>query len=152
MKLPNGITGFYNSDTNKPPQVDQKQFKQLCFDFTSRNGGEIIAFNMPQYQTNFYYAEVMIFDNKLYVLLNKHYPYLAVASVVESLNINFIDKPVIFQQFSPFYQVMSTVELNFPVNQILIDKSQLNSAELKQMAYWKPKTVVRLYLTAGINN
>lgn len=39
MKLPNGITGIYNSDAIKPPSVNGKQFKQLCYEIVSCNGG-----------------------------------------------------------------------------------------------------------------
>lgn len=143
MKLPNGVTGFYNSEINKPPQVDEKQFKQLCFDLTFRNGGKIISFNTPQYPANFYNAEVEIFDMRFYILLNAHYPFLAFASVVKFGNINFIDIPVLFEQFSPFYQVLDTVALNVSINQILGAKNEniLNSAELEQIAHWNPETI-----------
>lgn len=143
MKLPNGVTGFYHSEANKPPQVDGKQFKQLCFDFVSRNGGKVIDFNTPQNPANFYHAQVEIDNIQFYILLNEHYPYLAFASVVEFGNIKFIDMHVLFEQFTPFYQVLDTVELNTPINQILGAKNKhaLNSAELEQIAYWKPETI-----------
>jgi len=143
MKLPNGVTGFYHSKANKPPQVDGKQFKQVCFDIASRNGGKVIDFNPSQYPMNFYKARVEIFNNRFYILLNGHYPYLAFASAVELGNINFIDIPVLFEQFSPFYQVIGAVELNIPVSEILGKENEnaLNSAELEQLAYWKPKTI-----------
>ena len=141
MKIPNGVTGFYNAEANKPPNVEGKQFKQLCFDIVSRNGGKVIDFNMPQYPASFYYAQVEILGNRFYILLNEHYPYLAFASAVEFGNITFIDNPVLYEQFSPFYQVIGTVELNVPFNQNLVKKTELNSAELEQLAYWKPETV-----------
>jgi len=141
MKLPNGVTGFYDSIVNKPPQVDGKQFKQLCFDFTSRNRGKVIDFITPQSPTNFYYAQVEILRNRLCILLNEHYPYLAFASKVEFGNITFIDRPVFHEHFSSFYQVLGTGELNVPLNQNLIKKTDLNNAELEQIAFWKPETV-----------
>lgn len=141
MKLPNGITGFYDSKANTPPQVDGKQFKQLCFDIASRNRGKLIDFITPQYPSNFYYAQVDVLGNRFYILLNEHYPYLAFASVVEFGNIKFIDRPVLNEQFPSFYRIIGTVELNVPFNQNLIKKTELNSAELEQIAYWKPETV-----------
>ncbi|MCM3654797.1 hypothetical protein [Metabacillus litoralis] len=141
MILPNGVTGFYNSEAIKPPKVEGKQFKQLCFDIVSRNGGKVIDFNTPQYPANFYYAQVEILGNRFYILLNEHYPYLAFASAVEFGNIKFIDNPVLYEQFSPFFRVIGTVELNVPFNQNLVKKTELNSAELEQLAYWKPETV-----------
>ena len=142
MGLPNGVTGFYNSDTNKPPEVERKQFKQLCFYIASCNGGKVIDFSTPQYPANFFNVEVEILGNRFYILLNEHYPYLAFASFVdETYGITFIDNPILYEQFSPFYQVISSEELNIPFNQNMIKNSGLNSAELDQLAYWKPETV-----------
>lgn len=141
MKLLNGISGFYDSEADTPPQVDGKQFKQLCFDFIYRNGGKVIDFSTPQYPVNFYNAEIKIFDSRLYILLNEHYPYLAFASAVKPRNIEFIDEPVLFEHFCYTYKVISTVELNEPISKISIENNELNSAELKQIAFWKPETV-----------
>lgn len=141
MKLPNGVTGFYNAEANKPPKVEEKQFKQLCFDTVFRNGGKVVCFHTPQCTTNFYYAQVEILGNRLYILLNAHYPYLAFASAVEFGDIQFIDNSFLYEQFAPFYQVFSTVELNSPVNQDMLKKADLNRAELDQLVYWKPETI-----------
>jgi hypothetical protein len=139
MELPNGVTGFYYSEVNKPPQVDEKQFKQLCFNIVSSNGGKILEFNPPRSPANFYYALVEMHDKRFYILLNEHYPFLAFASAVESGNINFIDIPALFEQFMPFYQVISCVELNLSINQQSVELSDLNRAELEQVSYWKPE-------------
>lgn len=109
LKLPNGVTGIYNAETNKPPKVDGNQFKQLCFEIAYRKGGKVIEFYPPPYPANFYYAQVEISGNQFFILLNEHYPYLAFASAVEIGNIKFIDKPVLYEQFSPFYRVIGTV-------------------------------------------
>lgn len=139
MNLPNGVTGFYDSDANKPPQINGKQFKQLCFEFATMNGGKVIDFHTPQHTANFYYAQVDISGNHVYILLNAHYPYLAFASHVEIGTIQFIDKPVFCENFSEFYQVLGKNALNAPINQNLA--KELNNAEWKQIAYWKPVTV-----------
>lgn len=136
MKLPNGVTGFYNSEANKPPQVDGKLFKQLCFNIASSNGGNVLEYNPPRYPANFYYAQVEMLSTRFYILLNEHYPYLAFASVIESGNIEFIDIPVLFKQFIPFYHVLGTIELDLPINQC-----ELNSAEWEQISYWNPSTI-----------
>lgn len=143
MRLPNGITGFYSSKANNPPQVDGKQFKQLCFHFVSHKGGKVIDFNVPQYPMNFYNVRVEIFNMQFYILLNEHYPYLAFATAVEFGNMKFVDIPVLFERFSPFYQVMDTASLNVPIGRILEEKNkhELNSAEWEEIAYWKPNTI-----------
>ncbi|MEI5906647.1 hypothetical protein WAK64_06200 [Bacillus spongiae] len=141
MKLSNGVTGFYNSEVNTLPQVDGKQFKQLCFDVISRNNGKVVDFITPQYPTNFYYAHVEIEDNQFYILLNEHFPYLAFASIVEFGNIKFINKPVLYEKFSSLYRVIGTGELNAPLTQDLLKQTELNSVELEQISYWRPETV-----------
>src|SRR5687767_12355815 len=92
MILPNGVTGFSDSEANPPQKVDGKQFKQLCFDFAARNGGKVLEFNTPQYPENFYHAHVEVSGNVFYLLLNEHYPFLTFASLVEPGNIAFIDQ------------------------------------------------------------
>jgi hypothetical protein len=148
MKLPNGITGFYNSKNNQPLKVDGKQFKQVCFTITTQSGGKVLEFKEPQYPINFYDVEVKVFDNHFHILLNEHYPYLAFASVVEFGKINFIDVPELLKQFSSFYKVLDVKELNEPLvlklgskKGILQNDNDLNSAELEQVAYWKPERI-----------
>jgi hypothetical protein len=148
MKLPNGVTGFYNAKHNKPPTIDEKQFKQICFSLISRNGGKVLDFKEPQVATNFFDVEAKVFNKHLHILLNVHYPYMAFAFDVEFGKITFIDEPELFKQFSPFYNVLDTKELNAPVilrlgskKSILQNDNELNSAELEQIAYWKPERI-----------
>ena len=63
-------------------------------------------------------------------------------------NIKFIDEPDLIKQFSSFYKVLGTKELNEPLSlrfgskkSILQNANELNSAELEQIAYWKPEKV-----------
>lgn len=145
MKLPNGVTGFYTSKTNDPPQVDGKKFKQLCFDFAFHNGGKVRGFNTPQYPANFYYAQVEVLYHQFYILLNEHYPYLAFASAVGFGNIKFVDEPLAFEYFSLFYQVIGITELSIPFHQIPAEKNELNWAELREITYWNPETIGEIF-------
>ncbi|MCM3667250.1 hypothetical protein M3204_22900 [Mesobacillus subterraneus] len=140
IRLPNGITGFHNSTNNLPPKVDGRQFKSVCAAIVNRSGGKLLKFREPLYPLNFYEAEVKVNDNEFYILLNEHYPYIAFASVVEFGKIDFINASELLTQFSPFYKVLSLKELNEPLN-IKSDSINLNSAELEQISYWKPKTI-----------
>jgi hypothetical protein len=148
LKLPKGVTGFYNAKHNKPPTIDGNQFKQQCFSIIKRNNGKVLEFIELQFATNFLYVEVKVFNKHLHILLNEHYPFLAFASFVDFENIKFIDEPELLKQFSPFYKVLSIEELNEPLyikestgKIILENDNELNSAELEQIAYWKPKSV-----------
>lgn len=145
LKLPNGITGFFEKQ-DEPPKMDGRQFKQLCFSIANNNGGSVLIYKEPQAGTNFYHTEVNVFNKHLHLLLNAHYPFLAFASVVNYGQIDFVDEPQLFEQFSTYYRVLGTVELNEPLFLKLGSKednlqNELNSAELKQLAYWKPETI-----------
>lgn len=147
MKLPNGITGFYNRENNNPPKVDGKQFKQVCAANVNRCGGKVLEFKEPQYPMNFYDTEVKVFNKQFHILLNEHYPYLAFASVVEFGKIHFIDVPEL-KQFSLLYHVLSVKELYEPLvfkpgskKGTLQNDHDLNDAELEQVAYWEPKRI-----------
>jgi hypothetical protein len=139
MKLPNGVSGFYDSEANKPPQIDGKQFKQLCCHFAASNGGKVMGFKSPHSSANFYNAQVEIFGLVFYIMLNEHYPYLAFAAAIESGDIQFVDIPVLSEQFSLYYHVLDTKELSVPIKDK--HKSELNSAELQQISYWKPEKI-----------
>jgi hypothetical protein len=148
MNLPNGITGFYNLKKNQPPKVDGKQFKQLCFAIITRNGGKVLEFKEPQYPMNFYDVEVKIFNKDYHILLNEYYPYLVFASSVNCGKIIYVDEPQLSRDFIPYYKVLSVSVLNKPLNIketngmiVLENNNKLNSAELDQISYWKPKTI-----------
>jgi hypothetical protein len=150
LKLPNGITGFYHHQY-EPPKMDGKQFRQLCFSLVHNNGGTVLDFKEPLTATNFFDIEVRHSKQQFHILLNAHYPFLAFASVVEFGQIQFIDIPELIELFSLFYRVLGTSELNERLllnigskEGIIQNDNQLNSAELKQIAYWKPETIGEL--------
>lgn len=108
----------------------------------------MVDFTEQQVATNFLDVEAKVFNKHLHILLNVHYPFIAFAIVVENGKLTFVDEPELFRQFSPFYYVLNTKELNEPLilkqgskNSILQNDNELNSAELKQIAYWKPERI-----------
>ena len=148
MNLPNGVTGFYSSIVNKPNEIDEKQFKNICFNLVRKNQGRILDIDESNLATNFLKVKMNIFNREMYVLLNAYYPFLAFASTVEFQHINFIDDPVLSKDFIPFYKVLSKEELNEPLDirtskgkVSLENKNRLSSSELEQILFWKPKKV-----------
>lgn len=116
--------------------------------FGWKKQGRILKIDEPNLATNFLKVKVDISNQELYVLLNAYYPFLALASTVEFQHINFIDHPALSKDFMPFYKVLSKEELSEPLNirkskgkLSLENKNKLNSSELEQIFYWKPKTV-----------
>ena len=148
MILPNGVTGFYSTKHKKPPTIDEKQFKQNCFNLISSINGEILEFKGQQISTNFFDVAAKISNKHIHILLNVHYPFMAFASEVECGEIVFINESELNKLFSPFYTVLDKKELNEPVilrlgskQSILQKENDFNNDELKQVAYWKPKTI-----------
>lgn len=132
MEIPYGITGFYTAGEKQPPEVDGKQFKEVCFGIVLKSNGKIIQFNTPEYPMNFYSVRVEISEKQFYILLNKHYPYLAFASEVSYGNITFIDMPVLYEQLIPQYTVLKTNQLSLPMKEFK-ENNSLNSAEISQI-------------------
>lgn len=148
MRLPNGITGFFDSADNQLSPMDERQFKQLCYSIVNYNGGTLNEWRDPAYPTSFYHAHISFNNEELHILLNKYYPLLAFASSIEYESIEFIDLPHLVETFSSFYKVLHTSELNQPIiiknhfkHDFLQNDHDLTFAELEQIKYWKPNIV-----------
>ncbi|UOQ84684.1 hypothetical protein [Gracilibacillus salinarum] len=130
--MPYGITGFYRAGEAPPPEVDGKQFKRICFELALQHKGKIIQFTSPAYPINFYNVQVEIKEKQFFMLLNKHYPYLAFASEISDTNITFIDIPALYDQLTSNYTVFKTDELSQPMHKFKSNHS-LSSAEISQI-------------------
>ncbi|MGC8228156.1 hypothetical protein ACP2W0_03990 [Pseudobacillus badius] len=149
MHLSYGITGFYNSGENPPPRNDGKLFKKLCFEAARSIEAELITFQPPRVDTNFFEAVLDNGTKRIHILMNAHYPIIAFAASVSFKHIIFYDEPVLSEIFKGFY-VCEAKELNqllkirtapvFSVGQ----ENDLNSAEMGQIVHWQPCTVGEL--------
>ncbi|HWL26057.1 MAG TPA: hypothetical protein VNR38_20285 [Ureibacillus sp.] len=139
MKLPYGITGFYNVKEVPPPSVEEKRFKDICYAVLLHHNGTVLSFHTQLGATNFYQVQVKVFNRLIYILLNAHYPIIAFATEVKDSYILFTDESILSQGFSPYYTVYSKEELSktFSLN----TEHSLNDAELQQIAYWKPEKI-----------
>ncbi|MED4074138.1 hypothetical protein [Priestia endophytica] len=148
MNLPYGVTGFYNSTIDKPHEIDDRPFKDICFNLTRKYQGRILDMDESKLATNFFKVKININHQDLYVLLNMYYPFLTFASDLEFQRLQFIDHPVLSKDFMPFYKVLSKDELSSPLKirkrkgQITLENiNKLNTTELEQILYWQPKNV-----------
>ncbi|WP_404466893.1 hypothetical protein [Planococcus rifietoensis] len=144
MELPNGITGFTDATSGELPKTDGKPFKQLCFTLSFRSSIQFISFTAAGQSSNYHCAEMIVDGHTVFILLNAHFPYLAFASAFRSESFDFIDCTDWSEVFSPSYHVLSVAELNVPLDAEQLKTVQLNKAELKQVAYWKPNTTGQL--------
>lgn len=140
--LPTGVTGFFDSQSGEPPLTDLSLFQKLCYSIAAESGGRVLAFESADVSTNFAYAQIKWNGDELFVLLNEHSPYLAMADAIGFGGISFVDRVLLREAFSPYYNVLETGELNTPIEPPMIQ--HLNRAERAQISYWKPKTVGEL--------
>ncbi|MDN5710285.1 MAG: hypothetical protein L0G95_12655 [Planococcus sp. (in: firmicutes)] len=144
MKLPTGISGFTDATFGELPKTDCTPFKQLCFTLSFHPSIQLISFTEPGPSANYYCAEMNASGDAVLILLNAHFPYLAFASGGQGESFDFIDYADWSEVFSPSYYVLSATELNVPLDSEQLNALQLNKAEWKQAAYWKPKTTGQL--------
>jgi len=148
MELLNGVTGFYIGLKDKPLTTSLKQFKIHSYEAIRTYNGELLECNDTDVHSNFYFSILRISNKEVYVLLNKHYPFVAFASSVNEERITFLNDKELSIFFSAFYTILDAESLNEKLmytrkkGSVLIkNDNQLNSAELAQIAYWKPITL-----------
>lgn len=143
MELPYGISGFYNSDEPKPPEVDVSKYKELCDELARKLGGEVLEFTDALYPANFNKAYFRFPEKHVCLVMNKHYPMLAFATTVEALKIQFINFPEGASEIPDEFTVLSpdALEAGVPEDLAELPNQQLNKGEVEQVTYWKPQTV-----------
>lgn len=140
MQLPAGVSGFYSSDEQKPPEIDVAKYKELCHRLARDKGAKLQEFSDSLYPANFYKALFHFGDEDICLVMNKHYPLLAFAKTADAVKVEFIDYPDGTEAISGEFTVLSKDELETPVpkNPEELKSSGLNKGEIKQIKYWKP--------------
>ncbi|MFR7590169.1 MAG: hypothetical protein ACLUVC_01880 [Longibaculum sp.] len=137
MLLPNGISGFYDSKSNL--QIfEPKRFKQICYRLIDFNQGKLLSFDCSLDNKNFYIAELILIRKHCYLLMNAYYPYFAFASSIENGNVTFIEIPKNLMIDLSDCLFLNQDELTLSCEESI---QMLNSVELYQIQYYKPKTV-----------
>lgn len=143
VKLPYGISGFYNSDEPKPPEKNIVKYKELCHGLARTLEGELLEFSDTLHPANFYKADFKFPALNICLVMNKHYPIIAFATAVEDMKIEFIDYNEGKEAVPAEFRVLPASILEVPVPENLEDlpDNQLNQGEIEQIKYWKPETV-----------
>lgn len=148
MILLNGITGLFDEKNQSSNLQDSKLFKQVCYHVVNKLDGKLIGLKEPHVTAPYYHATIRISEKVTHLLLNPYYNFLAFASSVNYGEIVFLDDPLLNREFGDYYRVLSTAELNRSLRvikkagkMVLEHPNELNTFELQQIAYWKPKTV-----------
>ncbi|MCG1021234.1 hypothetical protein [Sutcliffiella horikoshii] len=149
MILLNGISDSGGQDT----LVDGNQFKRVCYSIVTNLGGRILSFREPVVAQNYYYAEVSFAnEDRLYILINSNYPFIAFTTSPVPFNMTFVDHKQltvsINQLCGEVYRVLQPDELYEPLrlkeakgNLVVVNENTLNKWDLYNIKYWQPKTV-----------
>jgi len=143
VELPYGVSGFYDSDEPKPPEMDVSKYKELCDELAKKLDGEMLEFTDSLYPANFHKAYFKLPAKSVCLVMNKHYPLLAFATTVEALKIKFIDYPEATEAVPEEYTVLTAeaLEAKVPENLAELPGNQISKGEIRQINYWKPETV-----------
>lgn len=141
MHLPAGVSGFYDSDEQKPSEIDVAKYKELCHRLARDLGAELQEFADSLYPANFHKALFHFPEEDICLVMNKHYPLLAFAKTADTVKVEFIDYPAGNGAISDDFTVLSKDELEIPVpkNSDELKSGGLNNGEIKQIKYWKPE-------------
>ena len=146
MKLPKGVTGFYNSKRETiPPQVEFSLFKKVVYELAKELGDEIEFLYKDATDRNYYYAKLKG-NFECNILCNAQFPIFALSEPFEEPPFGnnghrFIEHP----KASEFLKQIKNIE--YPGTEFLNQKvtpeilSTLSKAEIEQIKYWKSTTI-----------
>ncbi|MBQ0140844.1 MAG: hypothetical protein KBT36_16335 [Kurthia sp.] len=138
MKLPRGITGFFDEKAALQ-MIDLKKFRSLCYDVSLHEDIVLISIKEAVYPTNYICAKFSVNDQPIQILLNAYYPLLAAAVITEHEHIVFCELPKTFESFIAHYQSISLEELQEKLREEHLE--QLSEVERQQITFWAPQNV-----------
>jgi hypothetical protein len=147
LMLPRGITGFSSGgDPFVLPETNLHLFQTDCHAAARATGGVVAAFTVAGHGNvlNYHLARLAwppSAKSRL-LLLNAHYPYLALALPGESLRYTYADDPTLAAEFAGMYEVLAKADLDAPFRWDQPELwSALGESERKQIRYWEPATL-----------
>jgi hypothetical protein len=146
MQLQKGVTGFYDRGEAAPPIVDTKAFAAGCHDAMRSIGGHVLKIKVDSFELfrNYFRIDVQLANGTVrQIVCNKYHPLLAIALEAEDGEAypRFVDEPNLATALSAWgeFEVLSAETLGAVPDRI--NTALLGKAELKQVRYWKPKSV-----------
>ncbi|MBB4825588.1 hypothetical protein HNO89_002824 [Sporosarcina luteola] len=134
MRLPMNITGL--SDEEIENRMDGTLFQKLGYEIARKMKGEVVGYIQPSYPLNFYRFDIKIDEKRVSILLHEYFPYVAITSYKNELQIHFYDYEEVMAELKPYYTVLKAAFLNEPFNPKDHDLSEI---EFKNVNYWRPK-------------
>lgn len=147
MVLRQGISGFRHAKDASLPTCDVSAFRTDCFAAARCAGGRVRQSDRGRdaVATNFTFEILDLSAGPVAVLLNLHFPVIALAVAPPGTGhggpIKFVDHDVLAGLLSAAgnYDVLSRAELERALTQR--DVQLLSPVEIEQVRYWKPARV-----------
>ena len=138
MVLAKGITGFCNEgDLHTVEEIDAKAFRSICYDVALERGVTLVNIVECDYPFTYHKAIFDVDGERIQLLVNVYY---GIGAFVTSDDpVRFCDIPAALSTLSTHYTLLTEDELlTYPSSEEL---AKLDSEELQQLTYWKPKNL-----------
>ncbi|TKK90821.1 hypothetical protein FDA94_03385 [Herbidospora galbida] len=143
-RLPRGATGFRDHGTEPLQVTDARAFASACYEAARLVRGKVLEITPPVVTPNFHTAVMKCGESTVGVLGRVHLPVVAIAEVPTG-DVVFVDSPHGLEKAlraSGTFRLLTRDELETPIG--LIDTSDLDAAERREIAYWKPAILGQL--------
>ncbi len=135
--LERGITGFDPSVKG----VDPKSFSEACYAVARTCSGRVSELDSDVVTKNFFVARIDGPTQGVFVLCNSSFPIVAFAEQIDPRPFVLVDAPA--EEFTiRNFSILHARKAKRPVE--ARDLERLSHHELKQVEYWRPKTLADL--------
>ena len=141
QRLPRSITGLFDKE-GPFRSVDAKSFKRSCHLVAQMEGGSAEAFRLDLSLRNYHSARLITRAERVFVLCNVTYPYVAFSPMEESTH---RDRTFVTPVFQAAFETLTDLQpldadwLMSDVTQDLL--AELPPWEAKHVRYWEPDHV-----------
>lgn len=138
MKLPRGITGYFDENTSFQI-IDLKKFRSVCYDVSLQSNVTLLSIMEAEYPTNYVCAKFSLNEQPIQIIMNAYYPIFAASIIAEHGHIVFCELPSEFISFVDHYQLIDKNELRKAIDEDCVE--QLSDVERHQIQLWSPRSI-----------
>ena len=145
FKIRSGLTGF----TSQTPFA-VAQFARACHELSRDLWGEVVSVAEPRETPSFYQARFQSRSEDLSLVCHSTYPWFAFAEPIDevpggvSCALVFMDPPPDCRSLFEDSELRCLTKAELATPMARCDLSALLEEEIKQVEYWKPKTLGEL--------
>ncbi|MBE3012795.1 hypothetical protein IL992_26935 [Microbispora sp. NEAU-D428] len=139
------MTGFADARAERPAAMDWRAFVSLCHEAARLTRRRVVDMTPRNVTPNFHVAVLSGGPLDVAVLGHGDLPIIALARVPVTIPVIFADDDAALAQclrHRPSVRLLTRRELDTPL--CSYDVSDLDKAELRQIAYWRPETLGQL--------